>query len=203
MSTTWQKKAFTKLLGLRYKISYHQGKSNAAADALSRKSHDSDAIVAAISTCQPLWLTEISDGYAQDSKARTIMQALAVDKDAVPKFTLTEGILGWNGRIWVGDNKELQLKLFTAFHTSSMGGHYIWGSRHLRATQIFFRLARNEETNQVLGAILILRLKLHPFLWITFSSCIACLSLLCLIEILCLQVTFGQIFSKQLALNSR
>ncbi|VAI14193.1 unnamed protein product [Triticum turgidum subsp. durum] len=35
LSTPWQQKAFTKLLGLRYKICYRPGATNSAADALS------------------------------------------------------------------------------------------------------------------------------------------------------------------------
>lgn len=39
LSTVWQQKAFMKLFGLRYKICYHQGTTNGAADALSRRAH--------------------------------------------------------------------------------------------------------------------------------------------------------------------
>jgi hypothetical protein len=37
LHTPWQQRAFTKLLGLQYKISYRKGSTNSAADALSRK----------------------------------------------------------------------------------------------------------------------------------------------------------------------
>ena len=39
LTTVWQQKAFTKLLGLRYKICYRKGLENCAADALSRRPH--------------------------------------------------------------------------------------------------------------------------------------------------------------------
>jgi len=38
LHTPWQQKVFTKLVGLQYKIVYHQGSDNRAADALSRLS---------------------------------------------------------------------------------------------------------------------------------------------------------------------
>lgn len=53
--TPWQHKAFTKLLGLSYKICYRKGTTNAAVDALSRK-FQGDSELSAISSCTPLWL---------------------------------------------------------------------------------------------------------------------------------------------------
>lgn len=39
LTTVWQQKAFTKLLGLQYKICYRKGPENNAADALPRRQH--------------------------------------------------------------------------------------------------------------------------------------------------------------------
>jgi hypothetical protein len=40
LTTPWQQKALTKMLGLRYKICYKQGQTNQVADALSRLPFD-------------------------------------------------------------------------------------------------------------------------------------------------------------------
>lgn len=40
LNTPWQRKAFSKLLGLRFQIVYHQGKTNTTVDVLSRKKHE-------------------------------------------------------------------------------------------------------------------------------------------------------------------
>jgi hypothetical protein len=53
LTTHWQHKALTKLLGLQYKSFYHKGAENRVADALSRRQHES---LVAISECQPAWL---------------------------------------------------------------------------------------------------------------------------------------------------
>lgn len=53
LNTIWQKKAFSKLPGLRYQIVYQQGRENSVADALSRKQHEVIFTVAALSVCQP------------------------------------------------------------------------------------------------------------------------------------------------------
>lgn len=63
LHTTWQQKAFTKLLGLKYRICYRKGLSNAAADALSRKELPDSAELAAVSECIPLWVQDILSGY--------------------------------------------------------------------------------------------------------------------------------------------
>src|SRR5512139_682258 len=67
LHTPWQHKAFTKLLGLQYKICYRKGSSNAAADALSRKFQPADTELMAMSQCVPQWLLEVIKGYESDS----------------------------------------------------------------------------------------------------------------------------------------
>lgn len=56
LTTTWQHKALTKLLGLNYKLVYRQGKDNRAADALSRTKHADIHDLAAMVSIQSNWL---------------------------------------------------------------------------------------------------------------------------------------------------
>jgi hypothetical protein len=123
LSTPWQHKAFSKLLGLRYQIVYKKGRENAAADALSRKVHEQVLSVAAISVCQPSWLSEVTAGYNRDEAARKLLMELATNSDKFPLYSLDKGLIRHNGRVWVGNNPSLQHKIFLAFHSSSLGGH--------------------------------------------------------------------------------
>lgn len=40
-----------------------------------------------------------------------------------PGFQLTQGLIRFQGRIWVGANVGLQTKLIQSFHSSPVGGH--------------------------------------------------------------------------------
>lgn len=69
LTTVWQHKAFTKLLGLQYKICYRKGPENNAADALSRRSHDPVLALNSVTTCHPAWLHEIQVSYSTNPHA--------------------------------------------------------------------------------------------------------------------------------------
>lgn len=138
LSTPWQKKAFSKLLGLRYKIVYRKGRDNVIADALSRQVHDQQETVAALTVCQPVWLEEVIASYQQDSKAQQLLSSLSVDANAKPQFQLDKGIIRYQGRIWLGSDKGLQMKIFKAFHSSALGGHSGAPVTYKRIKQLFF-----------------------------------------------------------------
>jgi len=122
LHTHWQQKVFSKLLGLQYRVVYKKGSDNRVADALSRKSaHDS--FCAALTSCTPQWIQEVVTGYQDDLHATSLLAKLMLDAQAVPDFTLHQGILKYKGRIWIGHNPLLQQKLLSACHSSALGGH--------------------------------------------------------------------------------
>jgi hypothetical protein len=128
LSTRWQQKALTKLLGLKYKIIYHQGTNNRVADALSRRPGlELDAPhlqlnLVAISTMVPSWLQQVVHGYEQDPSAQKLLQVLATRTDR-GQYTLTNGVIKYKGRISLGSNIVLQQTVMTTLHNSALGGH--------------------------------------------------------------------------------
>ena len=62
-----EQRLHTPLLGLQYKVIYKQGLENGAVNALSH-CQSSDQVMA-LSTVQPIWLTELLACYDSDSVA--------------------------------------------------------------------------------------------------------------------------------------
>jgi hypothetical protein len=122
LTTVWQHKAFTKLMGLQYHICYKKGEENKAADALSRRVHPVDAEEMTISECRPAWLEEVLAGYVTDPQSQRLLAELALHPDQDP-FSLTQGPIRYKGRIWLGENKVLQQRITKALHDSPVGGH--------------------------------------------------------------------------------
>lgn len=104
-------------MGLQFKVVYKKGIHNGADDALSRKPPHSSHVFA-VSTVQPTWLTAVQASYVEDDFAQSTLQKLALDPKAVEHYTLSNGILRYQGRIWVGNDLSLQEQIVSAFHES-------------------------------------------------------------------------------------
>lgn len=137
LHTPWQHKAFTKLLGLSYRICYRKGTCNGAADALSRKFQDTEDELCHISACTPTWIQEVTDGYKQDPFSTQLLTELAVNATGRKHFTLNSGLIRFKGRVWIGDNPTLQSKLLTELHSSPIGGHSGFPVTYRKLKQLF------------------------------------------------------------------
>jgi hypothetical protein len=132
----------TKLLGLQYKIIYHQGTNNRVADALSRRpglERDAPHLqlnLVATSTVVPSLLHQVVQGYEQDPSAQKLLQILATGTDQ-GRYTLTNGVIRYKGRIWLGTNPVLQQTVMTALHDSALGGHSVFPVTYRRLKAIF------------------------------------------------------------------
>lgn len=135
LTTPWQLRAFTKLLGLQYRITYKKGVDNGAADALSRSPPFEMAM--AITSGQPAWLTDILNSYNSNPQAQRLLEQLVLRPDPKGRFSLVQGIIRFRDRIWLCGSTSLQQQIIAAFHDSSMGGHSGFPVTYKRIRRLF------------------------------------------------------------------
>jgi hypothetical protein len=70
-----------------------------------------------------VWLKEVTDGYLEDNFSAQLLTDLSLKANARPPFSLCNGVLKYKGRVWLGNNLEMQNKVIAALHHSPMGGH--------------------------------------------------------------------------------
>lgn len=116
-----QQKAFIKLLGLQYRILYKKGPNNRAADALSRQAECST--ISAISIVIPKWLEIVLEGYTKDEQTKQLLSELSITGSNDKGFTLSDGIIKYKNRIWLGNHVEAHKAVLLALHSSGLGGH--------------------------------------------------------------------------------
>lgn len=106
LTTPWQDKALTKLMGLKYKLVYNKGVENRAADALSRIQPQHKLDILAISTSQPMWLEVISQAYAKSPETAKILATLSI-KNTHGDYSIHEGVIRLRGKILVPPDVEM------------------------------------------------------------------------------------------------
>jgi hypothetical protein len=103
-------------------VVYKKGLNNKAADALSRRHVDVSQCYA-LSTFQPQWIEQVVNSYLSNQFSQEVLTKLAVDGASYPPYTLHQGLLRYNGKLWIGADPNLKLKLLFALHDSPVGGH--------------------------------------------------------------------------------
>jgi hypothetical protein len=136
LTTPWQHKALTKLMGLNYKIVYKKGVDNKVADALSRVSQALPYDLSAISVVKPLWLQDIQSSYHNNTQAAKLLAALSI---LSPQgfYILQDGLIRYKGRIWIGNDHTLQQKILASLHSSAVGGHSGYEATYKRVKHLF------------------------------------------------------------------
>jgi RNase adaptor protein for sRNA GlmZ degradation len=92
-------------LGYQYQVKYKKGADNSVADALSRQ--ESTQELNASSTSTPKWLEFVIEGYQQDEQTKQLLAELCVTGSNDKGFSVTEGIIRYKGRIWLGNHIEV------------------------------------------------------------------------------------------------
>jgi hypothetical protein len=130
-----QRKEMSRLMGLKFKILYNKGKDNLAANALSRVVHVMH--MQGVSTVQPSWIQEVVNSYKTNQFAQDLVSQLAVTSPNADGFSLDNGVIRKDDKIWIGHNSALQNKLIAAFHASVIGCHSGSQVTYLKLKQVF------------------------------------------------------------------
>jgi len=77
----------------------------------------------AISSITHQWLEAVVLNYHADAAATKLLSHLAINPEAVPHYSLVQGVIRYKGRIWLGSSKAIQQQVLQAFHASPLGGH--------------------------------------------------------------------------------
>jgi hypothetical protein len=77
----------------------------------------------AILVVVPVWTQEVINSYQNDEVAATLLQELAVVSTNDQGYSLSEGVIRYHDKIWIGHNIALQTKLIATFHASALGEH--------------------------------------------------------------------------------
>jgi hypothetical protein len=150
LKTPWQQRVFTKLLGLQYQVVYKQGSANRAANALSRRPHPEHGLHA-ISISTPQWLSDIAESYMQTPQDKQLLTELSINSPS-GHYQLTDGLIKYKGRIWLGHIIDLHNKVMASLHNSAIGGHSGFPVTYRRIKQLFAWPAMKTDIRQFVGA---------------------------------------------------
>lgn len=131
-----QRKAMSKMMGMQFRVVYKQGKENKVADALSRVGYC--MAISVVSAVQPVWLQEVLNSYVTDGEAQTLLAQLSVHSPDEHGFSLSQGVIRKEHRIWLGNNSALRTKIVAALHDSALGGHSGIHATYQRLKKLFW-----------------------------------------------------------------
>jgi hypothetical protein len=63
---------------------------------------------------------------------------LAISSPNPAGYSLTDGVIRFYNRIWIGPNTDLQTKLISSFHASALGGHSGMQATFQRLKKLFY-----------------------------------------------------------------
>ena len=135
LTTPWQQKAFTKLLGLRYRIRYKKGVENTGADALSRANPID--FLNSITSCVPAWLEDVVNSYNNNPHATRLLEQLSLQQDPKGRFSLEKGLIRFRRRIWLGGGMQIRQRIICTFHDILMEGHSEFPVTYHRIRRLF------------------------------------------------------------------
>ncbi|KAF7812849.1 Ty3/gypsy retrotransposon protein [Senna tora] len=127
VQTPEQQFYLSKLLGFDFEIIYRIGRTNLVADALSRREEFNAREPAqgdfhSFTQVRHAIFPEIREANITDEELMKLHQQYN-DKQLPTTFTVKDGIMLYEGRIFIPASAKLKNMIFTTFHDSVMGGH--------------------------------------------------------------------------------
>ena len=119
ITTMDQQRWIVKLMGYDYEILYRPGIDNKAADALSRVHGE----LAALSSPQHSWLTEIHKEGRTHPEMLKLKAALSRSDKTASRFTLRDDLLWFQNRLVLPASSQFKTHLIREFHDTPVGGH--------------------------------------------------------------------------------
>jgi hypothetical protein len=92
----------------------------------------------ALTTCRPDWVKEVYHSYELDPHAQALLTELAVCSPNDKGYALEQGLIKYQGRVYIGAHLALQTKLISNLHDSAAGGHSGIHATYLRVRKLFF-----------------------------------------------------------------
>jgi hypothetical protein len=123
IQTPEQQFYLTKLLGYHYEIQYKPGSTNVVADALSRSIEPSDASFLALSMPQFVFLEELKQDLLVNDEFLVLRDQLVADPMSKPGYSFKDGLILFQGRIWLSPKSRFKDLLLKEFHETPVGGH--------------------------------------------------------------------------------
>lgn len=113
----------SKLLWYNYTIQYKFGSSNVVANVLSRIPDQSKSQFLLLSALNFLFLDQLRQSLQTDSNYQTLYQQVLSNSATHPGFTINNGLLFFEGKIWLPSSNTFLNLIVDEFHTTPLGGH--------------------------------------------------------------------------------
>jgi len=156
--TPEQQKWVSKLVGYDYQIIYRSGRTNSAADAMSRMPHNPLLLSITSSTMNgisgpqfSLWedLKQLND---IDPYLLALHQKLQQTLASMPHYKMQDGILFFKGRIVISPTSTLKNEILQEFHSSKFAGHFGILRTLKRLAQNFYWIAMKADVQAFISA---------------------------------------------------
>ncbi|GJV87957.1 putative mitochondrial protein [Tanacetum coccineum] len=123
LTTPFQFKWLSKLLGYDYEIVYKKESENVVADALSRMDSSGEFLQIYVSSVSSGVWDNVKDSWKNDLDTQNLIKSLEHHSYKGNKYSWTGEILKRKGKVVVGNDPELRKELVQHFHDEAIGGH--------------------------------------------------------------------------------